>query len=51
LGKLSVLGELMRFLAEYKLYWITPIVIVLLLFGILITVMGSSSLFSMLYAF
>lgn len=35
-GRLGVLGELLQFLWERKLYWLVPMIIVLLIFGALI---------------
>lgn len=39
---LGVAGELMRFLWARKLYWLIPMVIVLLFFGLLL-IFGSTS--------
>lgn len=40
-ARMGVLGELMQFLWERKLYWMIPMVVVLLVFGALI-VLGSN---------
>ncbi len=50
MGKLSILVELLEFLYEFRLYWIVPIVIALVGFGIVLALSGSSPLFTMLYA-
>jgi hypothetical protein len=41
-GRAGVMGELLSFLWQRKLYWLIPMVVVLLVFG-LILVAGSSS--------
>ena len=38
----SIINEFLDFVVENKAYWIAPIIIVLLLFGILILIGGSS---------
>ena len=35
-GRLKIVGELFKFLWENKIWWMSPIIIVLLLVGILI---------------
>jgi len=35
-GRLGVLGELLQFLWERKLYWLIPMILVLVIFGALI---------------
>ena len=40
--KFSIAGELLKFLWVAKLWWLTPLVVVLLIFGLLIVV-GSST--------
>ncbi|MEL7234581.1 MAG: DUF5989 family protein [Chloroflexota bacterium] len=35
-GRLGVIGELMSFLWERKLYWLIPMIVVLIVFGALI---------------
>lgn len=41
-GRVGVMGELLSFLWQRKLYWLIPMIVVLLVFG-LILVAGSSS--------
>jgi hypothetical protein len=41
MAQLGVLGELLQFLWARKLYWIIPMVIVLLIFAVLI-ILGSA---------
>jgi hypothetical protein len=41
-GRASVMGELLSFLWQRKLYWLIPMVIVLLVFGLIIIASGSS---------
>ena len=41
-GKLGIAGELLGFLWQQKLWWMVPVVAVLLVFGIVIVV-GSST--------
>jgi len=36
-SRLGIMGELLTFLWERKLWWLIPLVLVLFLFGILIT--------------
>jgi len=42
IDKIGIAGELIRFLWELKLWWMIPLVLVLVMFGILI-VAGSTS--------
>ncbi len=44
-SRLGILGELMRFLWARKLWWLIPMIIALLVFGILI-IMGASGVLS-----
>ena len=44
-----VLGEFVQFLREEKKYWLLPIVIVLVLFGLLIVFAQSSALAPFIY--
>ncbi|MCC7448175.1 MAG: hypothetical protein IT324_12220 [Anaerolineae bacterium] len=44
-SRLGILGELMRFLWARKLWWLIPMIVALLIFGILI-IMGASGVLS-----
>lgn len=48
-GRLKILGELFRFLWERKLWWMIPIMVVLLLFGLLIFFTQSSTVAPFIY--
>jgi hypothetical protein len=48
-GRASVIWELLRFLWERKLWWMIPIVLVLLLFGLLIFFTQSSAVAPFIY--
>ena len=48
-GRASVIRELFRFLWERKLWWMIPIVVVLLLFGLLIFFTQSSAVAPFIY--
>jgi hypothetical protein len=45
----SVVGELMAFLWKQKLWWLIPMVVVLLLFGVLLMLAQSSPLAPFVY--
>ena len=49
MGKLRVLRDLWRFLKQQKKYWITPIVVVLILFGLLLVFAQSSAVAPFIY--
>lgn len=49
MGKSRVLGEFWQFLKEEKKYWLMPIVIVFLLFGLLIVFSQSSAVAPFIY--
>ena len=49
MGKLRVLKEFWQFLGQQKKYWITPIVIVLLLFGLLLIFAQTSAVAPFIY--
>ncbi len=44
-SRLGVIGELMRFLWARKLWWMIPMIVALILFGILI-ILGSTGVLS-----
>ncbi len=48
-GTAGTLGELFRFLAKSKKWWLTPIIIVLLLVGLLIFLAESSVVAPFIY--
>ncbi len=48
-GKVKIISELFRFLWERKLWWMIPIVLVLLLFGFLIFFTESSAVAPFIY--
>ncbi len=41
-SRMGVLGELLSFLWKRKLYWLLPMILVLLVFAVLIVLAGSS---------
>jgi Family of unknown function (DUF5989) len=49
MAKSSVLGEFVQFLRQEKKYWLVPIVIVFVLFGLLIVFSQSSAVAPFIY--
>ena len=49
MGKTRVLGEFWTFLKQEKKYWLVPIVIVFVLFGLLIVLSQSSAVAPFIY--
>jgi hypothetical protein len=49
MGKSRVVGEFLQFLRQEKKYWLVPIVIVFLLFGLLIVFSQSSAVAPFIY--
>jgi len=49
MGKGRVLSEFVQFLAQEKKYWLVPIVIVFVLFGLLIVFSQSSAVAPFIY--
>lgn len=49
MGRMSVLGEFLQFLRTEKKYWLLPIVIVLVLFGLLLVFAQSSAVAPFIY--
>jgi hypothetical protein len=49
MSKLGILGDLIRFLWMKKLWWMIPIVIVLVLFGLLLVFAQGSGLAPFIY--
>lgn len=48
-GRVGVMGELMSFLWQRKLYWLLPMVIVLAVFALIVIAGGSSVLAPFIY--
>lgn len=48
-GYSSIVGELMQFLWKQKLWWLIPIVVILLAFGLLLIFAQSSPLGTFIY--
>jgi len=51
MGKLGILTEIIHFLLENKKFWLIPIVIVLVLFGIVVVFAQSSPAAPFIYTF
>jgi hypothetical protein len=47
--RVGVMGELLRFMAERKLWWLMPMVVLLLLVGILLIFAQSSAIAPFIY--
>jgi len=50
IARLGVLGELLAFLWKRKLYWLLPLVLVLMVFALIIILGGSSPLSPFIYS-
>jgi uncharacterized protein DUF5989 len=50
MSKVRVVSELLQFLKQEKKYWITPIVLMFILFGLLIVFTQSSVLAPFIYS-
>ena len=48
-GRLGILGELIQFLWQRKLWWMIPMIVILVLFGVLIVLAGSSPVAPFIY--
>lgn len=48
-GRVGVMGELLSFLWQRKLYWLIPMIVVLLVFGMILLAGGSSFLAPFIY--
>jgi hypothetical protein len=48
-SRLGVMGELLAFLWKRKLWWLIPMVLVLLLFGMLLVFASTSSIAPFIY--
>jgi len=49
MSKLSVVGQFFQFLREEKKYWLTPIIVVFVLFGLLLVFSQSSAIAPFIY--
>ncbi len=49
-GRLSTVSELMQFLISRRIWWMTPLVILLLLFGVLAILAEVSAVSPFIYA-
>jgi len=49
MSKLSVVGQFFQFLKEEKKYWLTPIIVVFVLFGLLLVFSQSSAIAPFIY--
>lgn len=47
--KIGILGELLAFLWKRKLYWLIPLIVTLLVFGIIIIIGSSGPLGAFIY--
>lgn len=47
--RLGIVGELLRFLWERKLWWLTPMVLIFLLFGVLVVFSQNSAIAPFIY--
>lgn len=50
MAKAQILGEFLQFLKQEKKYWLAPIVVVLVLFGILLVFAQSSAVAPFIYS-
>ena len=48
-SKLGIVGELLKFLWERKLWWLIPSIVVLLMFGIIFVLAQSSGVAPFIY--
>lgn len=49
--RLGIVGELLQFLWERKLYWLIPMIVILIVFGILIVLGSNPTTGSFIYTF
>lgn len=49
MGKISIISEYFQFLREHKKWWLLPIVLMLLVFGIIIVAAKGSALAPFIY--
>jgi uncharacterized protein DUF5989 len=50
-SRMRIIGELLRFLWVKKLWWLIPIIIILILFGLLLFLPGGSAIAPFIYPF
>ncbi len=50
MAKAQILGEFLEFLKQEKKYWLAPIVVVLVLFGLLLVFAQSSAVAPFIYS-
>ena len=50
MAKSQILGEFLQFLKQEKKYWLAPIVVVLVLFGLLLVFAQSSAVAPFIYS-
>ncbi len=50
MAKAQILGEFLQFLKQEKKYWLAPIVVVLVLFGLLLVFAQSSAVAPFIYS-
>ena len=50
MAKTQILGEFLQFLRQEKKYWLAPIVVVLVLFGLLLVFAQSSAVAPFIYS-
>ena len=49
-SRFGILGELLRFLWQRKLWWLIPLIVILVLFGALMIFAGSSPIAPFIYS-
>jgi uncharacterized membrane protein len=48
-SRLSIAGELLQFFWQHKLWWLTPMILMLLIFGLLVIFAQSSAIAPFIY--
>lgn len=51
LRRIGITGELFSFLWHNKKWWLIPLIVILVIFGILLILQASSAMFPFLYPF
>ena len=51
ISRLGIIGELLRFLWQRKLWWLIPLIVILLLFSLLLFLPGGSAIAPFIYPF
>jgi len=49
LSKFGIFGELLKFFWQRKLWWLIPLIVILMLFGVLFIVAGSTGIAPFIY--